>query len=206
MSLTIHTAPAVEPVSVAEAKLHCKIDSADEDAAVTLLIKAARRYCENYRRESFILTVWNLGLDRFPRLRDRRGGCLTTPYFDRDAILLPVGPAISVTGILYADTAGDGQVFGDYDVDLSSRPGRIRPEYGVSWPQTREQMNAVAVTFSAGYGAAGSNVPEHLREAMLLLIGHWYRNREAVNIGNITTELPLGARDLLNVDRMPLVG
>lgn len=33
--------------------------------------------------------------------------------------------------------------------------------------------------------------------AMLQLIGHWYENREAINIGNITSEIPITTNSLL---------
>jgi len=43
---------------------------------------------------------------------------------------------------------------------------------------------------------------DDIRVAMLLMIGHWYANREAVNIGNITSEIPLAVEALLQPHRI----
>ena len=70
---------------------------------------------------------------------------------------------------------------------------------GQSWPGTTLKTAAgVTITFVAGYGATSASVPESIRQAILLLVGHWYENREAtVGVGNMQV-LPMGVKALLS--------
>lgn len=178
--LTLATAPAAEPVSLTEAKLHCRVDTDDEDDLLTMLVAAARQYVERLTGRALITQTWRLTLDCFPY------GC-------RPVIRLPRGKTSSVTSITYVDTEGTTTTLAadQYRVNMDGEPARIEPAYGVVWPTTRDVLEAVKVTYVAGYGAAGSAVPEALRQAMLLLVGHWYANREAVVTGTIATPLQL---------------
>jgi uncharacterized phiE125 gp8 family phage protein len=58
-------------------------------------------------------------------------------------------------------------------------------------------MNAITVRIVCGYSA----VPEPLRLAMLLLIGHWWTNRDAVTTNSLA-ELPLGVDSLMGPYRV----
>ena len=95
----------------------------------------------------------------------------------------------------YTDTAGASQTWAstNYTVDAPSGPwarmGRLFLNYQVIYPQARLIDHAVNVRFVCGYGAA-SSVPMAIKAAMKLLIGHWYANRESVNVGNLVTAYP----------------
>lgn len=179
----VTTPPAAEPLSLTEAKLHLREPSAADDALVTALIAAARSQVENYVHRALITQTRELKLDCFPA-----------------CIELPFPPVASVTSVKYTDLNGAEQTVagGDLDTDVNSSPGRVQPAYGSTWPSTRPGFNAVRVRYVCGYGAAGSDVPEPLRYAMRLLLAHLYENREAVVIGTISSELPLGVAALLN--------
>jgi uncharacterized phiE125 gp8 family phage protein len=172
MALSLYTAPTTEPVTVAEAKLHIRAnEDTVEDALVGSLITAAREYCETFTRRSLMPQVWDLKLDSF---------CDPAAYKD-GVIWLPKPPVTAVTSITYLDTAGDSQTLGTsiYTYDLPSGP---QEAYGQVFPQTRSTLNAVTIRFAAGYATAAA-VPYSIKAAMLLLIGHWYQNREAVVVG-----------------------
>jgi len=96
-------------------------------------------------------------------------------------IELPMPPLQSVTSLKYIDDAGVEQTMptADYVVDAQHMIGRIRPAHGTQWPSTLDDEGAVRITFVAGYGAAGA-VPQPIKQAILLLVGHWWINREAV--------------------------
>lgn len=170
MSLYLVTAPTAEPVSVAEAKLHVRQDDADDDELIRSLIVAAREYTENFTRRALMTQTWDLKLDTFPYC---------------DEIWLPKAPAVSVTSITYVDNDGVTQTWStsayttDFPTGPHARQGRIVRAYQQTYPQTRMVVNAVAVRFVCGYGAAAA-VPAGIKQAMKLLIGHWYENREAV--------------------------
>jgi len=181
-SFQITTAPSVEPVSVAEAKSHIRVDTSTEDTLIGDYIKVARSLGERLTRRSFITQTITLKLDQFS------GG----------EIVLPRSPAQSVTSIQYVDTDGATQTWSSslYDVDVSSEPARITPAYNEDFPDTRAESNAVTVTYVAGYGDASTDVPEELRLLIRLLVGHYFENREAVSM-NALHELPLGMQFLV---------
>lgn len=187
MALSLVTAPTVEPISLTEAKAHLRVDVGDEDALIESLIKSAREYVETFTHRALLTQTWDSKLDAFP--------C--------DVIELPFAPVTSVTSITYVDTNGTSQTWSSslYSTDLPSGPyarrARIMPAYQQVFPQTRAQMNAVVARFVAGYGAAATAVPESIRHAVKLLVGHLYARREPVQVGNIVTPMPLTVDALL---------
>ena len=160
-------APTVEPLTSAETKLHLRVEITEDDALIGNLIKAARQYAEEYTRRQLITATWKLYLDEFP-----------------DVITL-FRPPLQTTGtsIQYVDDNGITQTLAAsvYQIDTTSVLPRIRPAYGQSWPSTRPIMNAVITTYKNGYGDAATSVPEPIRQALRLLVGHWYENRESVS-------------------------
>ncbi len=186
MALKLKTAPTTEPVSLTEAKLHCKVEVDTDDTLITALIKAAREYCEGFQRRSYITTTWELWLDKFP----------DTPF------AIPRPPLQSIDSIKYYDTANTEASFTAYYSDIKSEPGRLELNYLESWPSvTLRDINGVCITFKAGYGAAAS-VPQSVKQAMLLIIGAWYENREEIiATGGMPKEIPLGASSLLWMER-----
>jgi len=185
-SLTEVTAPSAEPISTAEAKLHLRVDISEDDAVIDRLVGAARRRVEQFTRHALITQTWRLSLSEWP---------------SGDAIEVPLPPLQSVgVSIKYKDTAGNESTFSSssYIVDTDPTPGRIVLAYGESWPGTAlYPTSPIAVQFTAGFGDAGSDVPEDIRQAILLLVGHYYENREAsVAVGNVQV-LPLGVASLL---------
>ena len=187
-ALTRVTGPAKEPLTLEEAKAHLRVQNAAGDALIGRLIKAARHWAETYTARALITQTWELGLDRFPV----------------GEIEVPRPPLKSVESITYIDSVGGTQVLaaGKYRVDADSEPGRITPVQGGAWPTTRAVTTAVTVRFTAGYGAAGSHVPEDIRQAMLLLVGSFYEHREDIVVGETAVRLPRGAEALLNPYRM----
>lgn len=171
-ALSLVTGPTTEPVTLADAKSHLRIDTTDEDAYLSALIKAAREKLEQDMRRAFVQQIWEMFMDCFP-----------------DEITIPLPPLVSVTSVKYLDTAGTEQTLAtsEYVVDAKSEPGRIALAYGKSWPSTRDTVNAVTVRFVAGYGAAGATnseqkVPDGIRHAVKFLVAHWYENREPISL------------------------
>lgn len=178
--------PTAEPILLDEAKAHCRVDITDDDALITALIIAAREYVEEQTARQLITATWVRHLDCFPA----------------GVIELPRPPLISVGAITYIDPNGVIQTLdpSQYTVDIWTEPGRLLPAFGLSWPSHRRGPSSVAIPYQAGYGAAGTAVPRSLRQAMLLLIGGWYENRESVITDNrIATDIvPMGVDALLN--------
>lgn len=182
MALIMITAPAVEPVSLAEAKAHLRIDIDDEDTLIGGLITAARSHLENTARPKLAMVnqTWEYIADSWPA---------------GDTLELRPYPLVSVTSIKYTDDDGGETTYSsaNYLVDTYSQPGRVRLKSASAWPGTTlRELNGLAIRFVAGYGAAGSAVPVQLRQAILLLVGHWYENREPVlTTGMMAAPLPM---------------
>jgi len=180
MSIVLKTPPALEPITLAEAKAHLRVDASDEDNYIAALIQAARATIEAWEWRSHITQTWELRLDAFPS--------------GSWPIYVPRPPLQSVTSpIAYIDANGVAQslLAAKYDVDSKSEPGRIKPIYGEVWPTTRPGiLNAVTVTYVAGYGAAAASVPARTKHAIKLLVGLWYEQREPIVTGTISTRIP----------------
>ena len=187
-SLTRATQPVVEPVSLAEAKLHLRVDIEDDDAYIVGLISAAREWVESYLDRSLVYTQWTMRLDRFPY-----------------EIELPRPPMAmagthTATAITYTLEGGSTATLAttEYRVDRHSTPGVMRTNYAGTWPSHLYDRNSVSVTWWAGYGEDGTKVPRVIRNAILLLVAHWYENRQAVLVGSISKELEYSVNALLN--------
>lgn len=172
-STELVTAATENAITLDEAKAHCRVDFDQDDAYLLSLIKVAQAMVEKLTWRKLITSTWKTHYDEFP--------CV---------IQLPLGNIQSITAIEYVDDAGASQTLSSslYQTDLIKQPARISPAYNEDWPSTRDQMNAVSVEYVAGYGSA-SAVPEALKHAALLLIGHYYENREEVVIGTISKEI-----------------
>ncbi len=185
-SVNIKTAPATEPVTLDEAKLHLRVDCAADDDYITALIKVARKHAELFQNRSYITQTLELRMDFFPQF----------------LIELPRPPSISVTSIKYIDSAGDTQTLAasKYTTDFNSYVARIVPAFNESWPITRRVIDAVTIEYTAGYGAAGA-VPETIKQAIFLLIGVWYENREPITESTVM-EIPFTVSALLNMEKV----
>lgn len=203
MNLSLVTGPTLEPVTLGEAKAHCRISVPDDDALLAGYILAARQYVERQTERAIITQTfdlklssvfWNQGQGGWPVYWD--GACYQT------GIEVPKAPLQSVTSINYVDTAGASQLLASNQYQVTRTNGEglnglIVPAYGVVWPALRGMPDAVTVRFVAGYGGL-EQVPHGLRQAMLFLIAHWYENREAVISGTIIADVPLAVDSLLH--------
>jgi len=182
-------APTAEPVTLTEAKTHLRVDVTDDDVLITSLITSARQYVEQIARRALVTQTWRLSMQEFPA---------------SGVIILPKPPLQSVTSITYTDINGTTSTVDSsiYTVDTDSEPGRVVLKYGESWPSASlANTNPVQVTFVAGYGGQGA-VPEYWKQAILLLVGHWYENREAIVVtGAIPKEMPMAVRSLIQMNR-----
>lgn len=189
MILTMITAPTEEPVSLPEIEGHLRITSEDEKLTVAGYAMAARQLAEMMSHRALITQTLELALESWPTC---------------DRIQLPRPPLQAVTWVKYVDSNGVTQTMAadDYLVDTASQPGQVIVGYGKSWPSaTLRPGPAITVRYTAGYGTA-SQVPAIYKQAVLLMIGHFYENREEVTPGNVRLQqAPLAARLLLTVDR-----
>lgn len=190
MDLILDTGPAMEPVSLEEAKTHLRVDVSDDDALIENLISASRRTFEQINRRTLYTTTWRLKLDGWPR---------------QSYITLPRPPLASVTSISVKDQEGAATTWNasNYIVESERTPGRVYLAYGQSWPdQTLYPTGAITVTYVAGWATVDA-IPAEYKAAILLLLGHLYENREAVVVtGAVPKEIPLAWESIVLMDRV----
>lgn len=182
------TAPAVEPVDLATAKQHARIEYPDDDDLVAGLITAARQVCETELRRAFITQTWETYLDAWPGSfadlgQVYHGGYIPQvqggSYLPWSAIQIDNPDLIAVASITYMDVNGVVQTLdpANYQV-VPGAPGRIHLGYGQFWPATRAVSGAITVNYLAGYGPAATDVPECIRTAIKMMVAELYENRE----------------------------
>lgn len=173
------------PFVLSELKDHLAVESdfIETDTLMNSQAASAMSHVEEFLSRSLMPQTWQMNLDRFPG--------------HRGVIKVPRPPLQSVTSITYIDCNGVQQTLAntEYKVDSLSEPARIVPEFDKCWPDTREEIAAVSITFVAGYVDANS-VPNPIKQAILLILGSMYRDRE--NSAPVTlNEIPMSAKNLL---------
>jgi len=202
------TAPAVEPVTLDQAKSQLNVDSAftDDDVLITSYIVAARQYCEELMQRAIYERSMQFTCDHFPYTE-----CSTTinpvdrqlydRYWHQVAIELPFPNCVSVESITYLDANANVQTVDDstYFVDVDSEPARIVPKTDPYWPYWSYLPGSIKVTYTAGSYGDGSTTdtcPQPIKQAILLLVSYWYNHRDAAE-GNPPKEIPFAVEALL---------
>ncbi len=175
MNLTVITPPEEEPVSVATAKAHLRVDTTADDALIETYLKAARELCEGLARRSFVTQTFRLVLDDFPSV----------------PLKLPRPPLQSVDAVTYLDADGNEHDWTDFTADTGSEPGKVI--FNSLPTASLQESGAVAIEFTAGYESA-ADLPNVFVMAILQTVANWYELRE---MGDV----PKSARSLLMSDR-----
>lgn len=180
------------PLTLAEAKAHLRVIDSEEDDHIAGLIRAAADKIERdtghtlrARNQTWAYDGWTQGGTGLPLYRR---------------------PVNSIGSVVYDAADGTEQTLANDQVRIREFAGQAHlvAKFGVTLPELEAVPGCVRVTFNAGYASNG-DVPATLRHAALLLIGHWYENREAVNIGNIVQNVPLAYDALIAPHRVRMV-
>ena len=174
----IITPVTTEPLTLLDVRQHLRLpdDPAEADQLLGL-IRTARIHCEQYTRRALAEQTLETYYDRFP---------------GSGPIALPCPPLVSVVEIGYTDSSGLETILpaADYLVDTTCEPGRVLPAYDMAWPVfTPYPTAAVRIRFVAGF----TDLSEPIRQALQLLVGHWYENREATGTAKEQTAFSVHA-------------
>jgi uncharacterized phiE125 gp8 family phage protein len=189
------TFPAAQVVTTEEAFKHLVLDITDDAGEIEIvnsLVLAATRYCESYQRRCYLLTEWEAYLNSWP-------SCV---------LMIEKSPVSSVTKIEYRDAGGVWQQLAadKYKVDAESEPALIAFNAGLPVVD-RTAFNSIRIIFKSGYVDADgeedtTRIPETVKAAIKLIVGHLYEHREQVVMGTIQAEMDFGVSALLDVDRV----
>lgn len=192
-ALQIVTAPATTPITLAEAKEQLRIEHADDDVLVTRLIAVATAYTDvkGALGQAMITQTWAQWMGANPT----------------QSINLLIGPVQSVTAVKYYDTDGELQTddINNYQVFGTEFATYVGPKDGFSWPVAQDRADAIKIEYVVGYGDAATDVPDTIRHALFLLIGHWYDNREQTTTDRLE-DIPWGFEALMNMHRAQWYG
>lgn len=175
MTVLVVTPPA-SLVSLEEAKAHLRVTTDDEDALITGYLESASAWIDGP-------AGW-LGRSIGEQVLEYRTDAFPCDY-------LPYGPVQSITSVAYVDADGEDTVVPAETYRLAA--DRLLLAHGAGWPSVRGDTEGVRVRYVAGEAA----VPPQVRQAILLLVGQWFRNRMSVVVGTINSELPFGVDSLL---------
>jgi uncharacterized phiE125 gp8 family phage protein len=184
MALVLTSGPAVEPVSLAEAKAHLRVDGTAEDTLIGSLIVTSRLHVEAALGMALVTQGWSYFLDAWPPSRE---------------VALPLRPVQSITAVrVYADDESLVTLAADsYLLDGLGPPARIVRRPTSVWPSPTRAANGIEIAFVAGYGDAAADVPAPIRQAVLLLVAHWHEHREPVELGATGAPVPPMVSELL---------
>lgn len=185
-ALKLVTAPASEPVLLADVKTFLRIDTNADDTMLTDFIKAATRIIEKWINRRLITQTWDFYLDNFPYFYSfdslKEGvteGKLSEYLGTKKFIQIPLYPLQSVTFLkTYDENNVDYTMDSNlYHIDTISEPGRFSLKLNSTWPSTvLRPVNGVQIRFICGYGSS-SDVPFEIKQAIMQTVGLFYSNR-----------------------------
>lgn len=175
------SAPAVEPIALADMKAFLRVETADDDAIIAALIAGSRIHVEVQTRRALITQSWRLSRDSWPAAG--RLEVLPAPLqtlsaarvYDADGIANDIDMQAFVP-----DPAASVLAFAPWALPV---PGR--------------RAAGIELDVVVGYGDDASDVPESMRQAIRLLVAHWYENRSLVASGTSGVALPQTVAALL---------
>lgn len=180
--------PATTPITLAEVKDQLRVEADDDDAILTRLIDVAVAYTDvkGALGQAIITQKWGQWISSTPP----------------QTVSLILGPTTGVTAVKYYDTDGNLQTdtLSNYQVTGTEFATIVGPKTGFSWPVTQDRADAIRIEYEIGYGEATTDVPETIRHALMLLVGHWYDNRENTQMDELSN-IPFGFEHLLNIHR-----
>lgn len=184
MTAYLLNAPSIEPVSLAEAKAHLRVEGTDQDSLITSLITAARLHVEQVTHRALIDQDWRLVLDRIPH-----DGCVE----------LVKGPLRAINAMTLFDDEGTGTLLpmAEIVLDIASVPGRlVVPDTLYGHVPVRAHLG-IEIDYKVGYGASAQDVPLDLKQAILSLVAHWFDHRDAVIATGGGAIMPVGFEALI---------
>jgi len=182
------TGPTSEPVSTEQAKDHLRIAHDDEDQDIAQMVSAARLIVEARSGMRLYTQTVEVRADSWVDLHDPQRS---------DVLRLRVAPIQSITSVKYYQSSDDVDTTmstADYVTDLVGVPARIQVKS--SWPSTNDYIGNIRIRCVVGYSSVPL-IPSHFKRAILLLVGHYYENREAITDLKLM-EVPEGINALIH--------
>ena len=184
ITLTRTVSPSVEPVTLDELKKNLHITHSEQDVTLNGYIKAGRVAAEVYQRRSLITQQWQMIFDCYPV----------------GEIALLRGPVVSVESVVVTDVDGNETTMdlSDFIILTDGSPARMLLRSSASWPsETLQEIGGIRISYTAGYGATGEDVPDDTKHAIIIFASFADDNR-----GVEDEFIPKSFYNLLETDRL----
>lgn len=187
--LELVTAPTTAAIQPIEAKRQMRVETTEEDSFIESLIERATYFCQHSieGHRQIMLATYDL------------------PVFCwwEGPLNIPRPPLSSITSVKYYDTSGTLTTLSS-SVYLTRtpwrQPGSVERAPGQTWPGYQSDRRLpIVIRFVAGYASA-SVVPPSIKQAILMVVGHWYENREASAAGQVPKEIEMAVTSLLETE------
>jgi uncharacterized phiE125 gp8 family phage protein len=163
MASALLSGPALEPLTLAEAKAFLRVEHGDDDLTIAALIAGSRIHVEMQTRRAMITQIWRLIRDGWPA--------------DGRLMLSPTPLQEILAARIYES---DGMTLDiDLQVFVADKPAGIVGFAPWAVPLPGRAVGGIELDMKVGYGDSAADVPEPLRHAVRLLVAHWYENRHA---------------------------
>lgn len=186
MSAYLLTAPAVEPLSLAAAKAFLRVEHDADDAIIASLVSAARNHVEALTRNALIVQTWRLALDRWP---------------DSGRIVPRIGPLRALAAVRVFSAANEASPI-DPETFVIDRAAGVIAAPGWSLPPPGRGNAGIELDIEVGFGAAATDVPPVLLQAIRTLVSHWYENRGLIAIGQSVAMMPASVNAMISSHRV----
>jgi len=184
MAAILLTPPETEPLSLSDAKAYLRVETDDDDVVIASLIAAARSHIEAMSGCAMLTQTWRLVHDGWPA--DGR-------------MKLKLAPLRAVTAARVYDEAGVAHAVDPENFVLDAARGIVAMR-AVSLPG--RATAGIEIDVTVGFGAAGSDVPPALMQALRMLLAHWYDNRGLITIGSSVAVMPPSVNALIASHRV----
>lgn len=183
MSLVMTSPPAIEPVTLEEAKAHLRIDGTSDDVLIASLLLTSRLHLETALSLAMITQSWRLLLDRWP---------------EGQTVGIHLSPVVSVEEVRVRNAGGGTTAVAatGYTLDAAARPARL-VMLDASRPDPATPAAGIEIDFTAGFGPAAADVPAPLKHALLMLTAHWYEHRDPYEVGSDAARIPDAVSELI---------
>ncbi|MBX9822304.1 head-tail connector protein [Afipia birgiae] len=180
------TAPAAEPLSLVDAKHFLRVEHGDDDAIITALVSAARNHIEALTRNALIVQTWRLVLDRWP---------------DGGRIAPRIGPLRALAAARVFNAENDASTI-DPEIFVVDAAAGVLAAPSWSLPVPGRSVAGIELDIEVGFGAAASDVPPTLLQAIRMLVAHWYENRGLIAIGSSVAVMPASVNAMIASHRV----